>query len=138
MNTIVCPFCLTEVLFDKVGTCKKCSFTIVQKEFPPQIAPNDAMIELKQPWNILLDIRTDFEYKNGAVEGALHIVMSDLPKRYMEISRKNSIIVMCATGSRSHDATKFLVQKGYKAKNLTGGLFRLNKEFQEMASQGKP
>lgn len=70
----------------------------------------------------VLDVREDDEWQAGHVEGALHIPLGDLPSRHAELPLDNRLVVVCRSGGRSARATAWLVDNGYDAFNLTGGM----------------
>ncbi len=69
---------------------------------------------------ILLDVRDENERKEGYIPNSLHIPLPELRERYSELPIEKEIIVYCQTGQRSYFADRFLAQKGYKVKNLSG------------------
>ena len=74
---------------------------------------------------IILDVRTEREYKSGAVKGAKHIPLDKLRNHVNELRKLNKpIIVYCASGVRSAKAAKFLNLSNIDAIN-GGGLQRL-------------
>jgi rhodanese-related sulfurtransferase len=73
---------------------------------------------------ILLDTRTPFEYRRGAVDGFINIPLDDLRERLDELDKTKKIYVMCQSGLRSYLATRILTQNGFDAYNFAGG-FRL-------------
>ncbi len=70
---------------------------------------------------LLLDVRTPEEYKVGTIEGAININDLELRERLKELPKDKDIYTFCQVGFRGYLATRFLNQKGYNAKNLTGG-----------------
>ncbi|MBQ7492553.1 MAG: FAD-dependent oxidoreductase [Clostridia bacterium] len=70
---------------------------------------------------ILLDVRTDGEYRRGHIEGFRHIPVDDLRERLDELERGKPIYVMCQSGLRSYIACRILAQKGFDCRNLAGG-----------------
>lgn len=70
---------------------------------------------------VLLDVRTSYEVKYGAIEGAINIPVDDLRDRLDELPIGKPIIVYCAVGFRGYIATTLLGQNGYDATNLLGG-----------------
>ncbi|MDA4128976.1 MAG: molybdopterin-synthase adenylyltransferase MoeB [Thaumarchaeota archaeon] len=71
---------------------------------------------------ILLDVREPSEYDICHINGSKLIPLGQLAERFEEVDRSKTIVVYCHTGRRSADATKFLTSKGFKAKNLSGGI----------------
>ncbi len=61
----------------------------------------------------VLDVRTDYEFEGGHIEGAVNIPLDEIPKRLNEIKAMASpIAVCCLSGGRSSAATQFLVTNG--------------------------
>ena len=69
----------------------------------------------------LLDVRTDAEYTEGHIPGALHIPLDNLRGRLAELDQDKTYYVFCLGGLRSYVATRILVGNGYKCFNLSGG-----------------
>ncbi len=71
---------------------------------------------------LLLDVRTEDEYKLGSIEGSILIPHSELRHRINEIPKDREVVIMCGIGLRGHIAYRILAQKGYdKIYNLVGG-----------------
>lgn len=64
---------------------------------------------------ILIDVRTENEYNNSHIEGAINIPNTMLeimmPKEYPD--KDTMVIVYCMSGSRSSEAAKLLIDMGY-------------------------
>ncbi len=71
---------------------------------------------------LLLDVREQFEWNQVHIPGALHIPMNELPNRLAELPAASPIVVFCAHGSRSYGVAHFLIEQGYPARSLTGGI----------------
>ncbi|MDQ4501430.1 rhodanese-like domain-containing protein [Sinomonas sp. ASV322] len=74
------------------------------------------------PAGTLLDVREDYEWEAGHAEGALHIPMDQLPARLGELDPDEDLLVVCRTGGRSARVTGWLVDQGYSAMNVVGGM----------------
>jgi CoA-disulfide reductase len=70
---------------------------------------------------ILLDVRTEIEFNNGHIEGALNIPVDNLRERLNELDKDKEIIEYCQVGLRGYVAARILSEHGYKVKNVTGG-----------------
>jgi len=70
---------------------------------------------------ILLDVRTESEFKNGHFEGALNIPVDSLRGRLGELDKNQEILEYCQVGLRGYVAARILTQKGFKVKNIGGG-----------------
>lgn len=82
---------------------------------------NEKLKDGKRP--LVIDVREPDEYRQGHISGAKLIPLGELSRRLKELPKDNEIICVCASGSRSHSATKMLVEAGYPAINLNGGMF---------------
>jgi len=70
---------------------------------------------------ILLDVRTELEFKGGHFEGALNIPVDSIRDRIGEIDKDKEILGYCQIGQRGYYASRILKQKGFKVKNISGG-----------------
>ncbi|WP_411895835.1 rhodanese-like domain-containing protein [Winogradskyella sp. A2] len=70
---------------------------------------------------IYLDVRTEKEFNTNHIKTAINIPLQELNYRVDEIKKTNKpIIVYCASGMRSANATSFLKQNGIDAINGGG------------------
>ena len=60
-----------------------------------------------------------------SVPGALNIPLAKLRARLGELPRGQEIHILCRSGQRSYFATRILLQHGFKAKNISGGVLSL-------------
>lgn len=72
--------------------------------------------------NIILDVREELELIGGKFDNSINIPLSELRKRYNELPKDKEIWTYCAVGLRGYITSRFLSQKGYKVKNLAGGI----------------
>ena len=70
---------------------------------------------------IILDVREELELIGGKFENSINIPLSQLRKRFSELPRDKEILTYCAVGLRGYIASRFLISKGYKVKNIAGG-----------------
>ena len=78
-------------------------------------------------WNatqdeLLLDVRNPEELAVESVPGAVNIPFPALRQRLGELPREREILVICRSGQRAYYATRILLQNGFKARNLSGGM----------------
>lgn len=86
------------------------------------IAMPEEMKNIDKKKQILLDVRSEMEYNNGHVEGALNIPVDNLRERLGELDKNKEIIEYCQVGIRGYIASRILSQNGFKkVKNVTGG-----------------
>ncbi|MEE9363193.1 MAG: rhodanese-like domain-containing protein [Cellulophaga sp.] len=84
---------------------------------------------------ILVDVRTQEEFNEGHLKGALHMdwFAKDFIKQFAAIGKDKNIYLYCRSGNRSGKAAHVLDSIGYKSvTNLNGGykawLLKLNVE----------
>lgn len=70
---------------------------------------------------VLIDVRTDLEFNNGHIPGALNIAVDDLRENLEKFDKNKELWIYCQVGLRGYIASRILSQNGYKVKNLTGG-----------------
>jgi len=70
----------------------------------------------------LLDVREPAELAVENVPGAVNIPLGKLRARLDELPRDRDILVICRSGQRAYYATRVLLQNGFKARNLAGGM----------------
>jgi NADPH-dependent 2,4-dienoyl-CoA reductase/sulfur reductase-like enzyme len=65
----------------------------------------------------ILDVRDEDEYAEGSIPGAVNIPLNSLRSRIAEIPKKQDILVFCASGQRSYNACRILIQHGISCRN---------------------
>ncbi len=73
----------------------------------------------------ILDVREPVELAVESVPGAVNIPLGQLRNRLNELPRDREIHVICRSGQRAYYATRILLQNGFKAKNVSGGMLSL-------------
>ena len=71
---------------------------------------------------LVLDIREAWEWRQVRLPVACHIPMNDVPDHLAELPHNSEIVVICAHGSRSYGVAGYLVEQGYQASSLAGGI----------------
>ena len=86
----------------------------------PSVSPAEAASRVAEGW-MLLDVRTDGEWADARIPGAVHIPMDQLTVRLDEVADR--VVCVCAVGARSARVVQFLSAQGYEAVNLDGGIY---------------
>ena len=116
ISLIICVLLLTAC-----GTGYK---TITENEAKPLIENNAVMI----------DVRTSGEFASGYIEGAINIPVDNISSINGSVDKDTVIILYCASGMRSTEAAKTLVDLGYtNVYNLDGGLINWSGELVAIA-----
>jgi rhodanese-related sulfurtransferase len=88
---------------------------------PPGVGPEEAFA-LIGDGAVLLDVREDFEWEAGHAPMARHVPLGELPEQVDDLPPGNHLVVVCRSGGRSARAAAFLLQAGFEATNLEGGM----------------
>ena len=70
----------------------------------------------------LIDVREPNELKQGMIKDSINIPLDELRDRLDEVPMDKEIYITCQLGMRGYVAARMLMEKGYKVKNLDGGL----------------
>ena len=70
----------------------------------------------------LLDVRNPPELAVETVPGAVNIPLPKLRARLGELPRHQEILVFCRSAVRAYYATRILLQNGFRARNVSGGM----------------
>ena len=77
----------------------------------------------------LLDVREPVELAVENVPGALNILLGQLRACLAELPIDREIHVFCRSGQRAYYATRILLQNGFKAQNVSGGMLSLAQNY---------
>lgn len=82
--------------------------------------------KLNHPKYILLDVRTEEEYNQSSIKGAMLINVQDsllFLQKINELDKKKKVLVYCRSGNRSLKAARLLKENGFKKVfELRGGI----------------
>ena len=71
----------------------------------------------------LLDVREAWEMNVAAVAGSMAMPMAEVPDRLSELSRQESVAVICHSGVRSAAVAAWLLRQGFESvANIEGGI----------------
>ena len=90
----------------------------------PQLSAHElrSMLEQKKGL-VILDVRTDSEYREGHIAGAINIHSGQIKERLHELERAKPIALVCRTAHRSSIAGSILLQHGFQhLYNVSGGM----------------
>ena len=62
---------------------------------------------------LIIDVRTNQEYKEGHINGSLNIPLDDIKKAMSWLIKDVPVILICASGGRSAVAQKILEANGF-------------------------
>jgi len=70
----------------------------------------------------MIDVRSPAEYNAGHIDGAINMPIEELRERIAELDSDKEVWLVCEVGQRAYYALRLLLQSGYKAKILSGGM----------------
>jgi rhodanese-related sulfurtransferase len=77
-----------------------------------------------------IDVREDYEVANGMIPGAMHIRMNEIPTSIENLDENKEYIIVCAAGVRSEMVCRYLLENGFKAINMEGGMYSWSGEVE--------
>lgn len=73
---------------------------------------------IRENQGTIIDVRTTQEFRGGHVNGAVNIPLQEIANKTNELkSLKQPLVLCCASGGRSAQATQFLSQQGIECYN---------------------
>ena len=90
-----------------------------------------AVVMIGNAYSLMIDVRTDEEWRAGYIEGAIHIPLSEIKKNIenYEISKDEEILLYCRSGNRSGRAKTILDELGYTNTTNIGGIENVSKQY---------
>ena len=77
---------------------------------------------------LVLDVRSEAEWRTGHIEGATHIMLGDLPHQAQRLPKNRPIVCVCGSGYRSSIAASLLANIGLlSVESMDGGMAAWNK-----------
>ena len=82
----------------------------------------DQAYQMYQDGAFVVDVRTQEEWDEYHVPNVPLIPLDELPNRLNEIPKDEEILVICRSGNRSQEGRDILLQAGYNATSMAGGV----------------
>ena len=98
------------------------------------VTPEQAEQLVAKKSGVWLDVRLPSEYQNLAVEGAVNVPLYFIRLKLSALDKSKPYVVYCDTGRRSSAAAFILVEKGYDAYVLKGGLSSMERGLTRAAT----
>ena len=86
----------------------------------------------EKPSLVILDVRTDAEFRDGHIEGAINIPVGELEGRLGELDTDDEMLVYCSTGNRSSTAVGILEENDFTK------IYHMNEGIAAWTSAGYP
>ena len=91
----------------------------------PQMSVFEAHEQLKNGNLLILDVRSPKDFKNGYIEGSIHVDLFNVVEEISHLPRDKNIGVLCYGGGASLTVTQMFLDNGLKnVKNIKGGIIR--------------
>lgn len=104
----------------------------------PSVSAREAR-QLVDDGAVIVDVRTTSEWNAGHYPLAIHLSADQLTQKQRRIPNNKQVVVACRSGGRSRRATKQLIEAGYDAVNLSGGMTAWHRTGQTLVDRsGKP
>ncbi|TFB21407.1 rhodanese-like domain-containing protein [Filobacillus milosensis] len=88
-----------------------------------EISPEEVEELIKQgKAESIIDVREHNEVMGGRIPNARHIPLGEIIQRTYEIEKEKEHVIVCRSGNRSGLASEWLQERGFKIKNMTGGM----------------
>jgi len=78
--------------------------------------------ELVRDGAVLLDVRENAEWNAGHAPQAAHLPLGRITEASKKVRNGKRVVVVCRSGHRSRSGAKALIELGYDAVSLSGGL----------------
>lgn len=88
----------------------------------PQLEVETLLATPESQRPLLIDVRTPEEFAHGGIPNSINIPIDQLRRRLLEIPPDSQVGCYCLVGQRGYLATRILIQNGFAAANLNGGL----------------
>lgn len=86
------------------------------------LTPHEAAERVAAGHADLIDVREQYEWDAGHIEGARHVPVHELAKAAQELDPDRPVVLVCRVGGRSAMATDAFRRAGFDAWNLAGGV----------------
>jgi hydroxyacylglutathione hydrolase/adenylyltransferase/sulfurtransferase len=101
-----------------------------------EVTPEQAQQALADGSALLVDVREDYEWEAGRIDGAEHIELTQLPARAEELPQDRTLIFVCRVGARSAMAADAFGRAGFEARTMAGGMVRWDAEGRPIVPEG--
>ena len=104
------------IIFFLVVACSRSVYKDLNAEEAKEMMDTNSALQL-------LDVREQWEYDSGHIDGSVLIPLGELSDRIDELDKEAPVLLICRTDNRSGQAGGVLVKEGFKeVYNLIGGV----------------
>lgn len=73
--------------------------------------------------DVFIDVRHPSEWAEGVIPGVLKIQLDALPDHVAHLDKDKNYVLICRSGNRSNNASKYFLSEGFtKVNNFDGGM----------------
>lgn len=107
---------------------KKAGHEVESVQRIPRVAVKSVKVDTLSSWlaerktMAIIDIRTENNFKEGHIEGAVNLPLYRLHERYQELPYNRTLVLVDSRGFRSFLAQSYLKRKGFDVVRLFGGM----------------
>jgi rhodanese-related sulfurtransferase len=101
-----------------------------------EVSPEQTAKALADGSALVIDVREQYEWDAGRIEGTIHIELERLASNAVKIDRDKPVIFHCRLGARSAMAAQAFRAAGYEAYSLDGGIQRWHDEGRPLSPDG--
>jgi len=91
--------------------------------------PSIDFAQLLRDGAVIIDVRSQDEFRNGHIPGSRNIPLNELPGKMNQLDKSKTIITCCASGMRSSSAKGILKSNGFQHVQNGGGWTSLRQKI---------
>ena len=101
-----------------------------------EVSPEDTANALADSSAQVVDVREQYEWDEGRIEGTIHIPISSLGQERNKVDAGRPVIFSCRVGGRSMMAAQAFRAAGYDAYSMAGGILLWDDQRRPMIPEG--
>jgi rhodanese-related sulfurtransferase len=101
-----------------------------------EVSPEDTANALADGSAQVVDVREQYEWDEGRIEGTIHIPMDRLASHRDKVATDRPVIFQCRLGGRSMMAAQAYRAAGYEAYSMAGGIQLWDDQRRPMIPEG--
>lgn len=91
--------------------------------------PKPSVSDLIAKGAVIIDVRTEGEYRQGHLKKSVNIPLNILPDKLNNFDKSKPVITVCASGMRSASAKRLLLSNGF-TEVVNGGSWTSLRKFE--------
>jgi hydroxyacylglutathione hydrolase/adenylyltransferase/sulfurtransferase len=101
-----------------------------------EVSPEQTAKALADGTAQVVDVREQYEWDEGRIDGAIHIELERLASNADRIAKERPVIFHCRLGARSAMAARAFRASGYDAYSMAGGIQLWDDQRRPMVPDG--